>query len=375
MNKFFAKKVADGSAPSRHYSQTLEVAFVRFSIKEQTMFAKRLSFLIKAGVPLLDSLYLIRNQTRGKGKVKIFDAVINDVSCGQYLSTGLGKFRNHFGDFTVNLIRIGELSGILSENLMYLADELAKKHALQRKVRGALIYPIFITITTLGVTGLLTVFIFPKIMPVFVSLNITLPFTTRVLLALSTFLQSWGIHVLVLALILGACFAYVRARWYWLHRSTDRMLLVVPVVGEIARAYNVSNFCRTLGILLRSGVQVTEALEITASVTKNYVYREAYTLLAVEVMKGETIAKHIPVGTTVFPDLLSHMIAIGEKSGTLTETLGYLSDLYETEVDEQTKNLSNTIEPILLVIMGLIVGLIAVSVITPIYDITKNLKH
>ena len=309
-----------------------------------------------------------------KGKL-IFDAIIEDVSCGQYLSTGLGKFKNHFGDFTINLIRIGELSGILSENLMYLADELSKKHALQRKVRSALIYPIFITITTLGVTGLLTVFIFPKIMPVFVSLNITLPLSTRILLGISTFLQSYGFHLIIGIIIGTGLFIYTRTKWYWLHKTTDRMLLSLPIAGEITRAYNVSNFCRTLGILLYSGVQVTEALQIVASITKNLVYREAYELIAQEVTKGDTISKHIPLGTIVFPDLLSHMIAIGEKSGSLTETLGYLSDLYETEVDEQTKNLSNTIEPVLLVTMGLIVGLIAVSVITPIYDITKNLQR
>jgi type II secretory pathway component PulF len=127
--------------------------------------------------------------------------------------------------------------------------------------------------------------------------------------------------------------------------------------------------------LLHSGVHVTEALEITASITKNLVYREAYSHIAAQVTKGESISKHIETGTVVFPDLLPHMIAIGETSGSLTQTLKYLAELYETEVDEKTKNLSSTIEPVLLVTMGLIVGLIAVSVITPIYDITKNLQR
>ena len=368
-------KKSDAVKQKPHFSESMGVSFIRFSIKEQTMFAKRLSFLIKAGVPLLESLYLIRNQTKSRGKVKIFDAVIDDVSCGQYLSTGLGKFPHHFGEFTVNLIRIGELSGILPENLMYLADELAKKHALQRKVRSALIYPIFITITTLGVTGMLTVFIFPKIMPVFVSLDITLPLTTRILLGVSVFLQSWGIHLVLGIIVATGLFVFARTHLYKLHRATDWLLLSLPIAGDIARSYNVSNFCRTLGLLLNSGVQVTEALEITANITKNLVYKEAYEHIAKEVTKGESISKHIPTGTLVFPDLLSHMVAIGEKSGSLTQTLGYLAELYETEVDEKTKNLSNTIEPVLLVVMGVIVGLIAVSVITPIYDITKNLQR
>ncbi len=358
-----------------HFSETTEVLFVRFSIQEQTLFAKRLSFLIDAGVPLLEALHIIRSQTRARGQVKIFDAVITDVASGQYLSTSLLKFKKHFGEFTINLIRIGELSGILAENLKYLAEELAKKHALKRKVRSALIYPIFITVTTLGVTGMLTVFIFPKIMPVFISLDIALPVTTRILLFVSTFLQAWGILVAFGLGALMGTFLFARTKVYALHHVTDYALLWLPIAGDIVRAYNVSNFCRTFGLLLHCGVHVTEALEITASTTKNLVYREAYESAAREVTKGESIAKHIPTGTIIFPDLLPHMIAIGEASGSLTKTLRYLAEHYGSEVDEKTKNLSSTIEPVLLVVMGLIVGLIAVSVITPIYDITQHLQR
>lgn len=368
-------RVTTGVLPKPHFSKSIGVSLFRFPIKEQTLFAKRLSFLIKAGVPIVESLELIGKQTRSRGKAKMFEALAQDVSSGQYLSTSLAKFSNHFGEFTVNLIRIGENAGVLSLNLMYLADELAKKHALQRKVRGSLIYPVFITCTTLGVTGMLTVFIFPKIMPIFISLNITLPLTTRILLGISIFLQSWGLYVILGLFICGAGFILVRTKVHWLHYSTDRILLSIPIAGDIARSYNVSNFCRTLGLLLRSGVHITEALLITASVTKNLIYRRAYERIAKEVVKGETISKNLAVGTILFPDMLSYMIAIGEKTGSLTETLGYLSDLYEAEVDEKTKNLSNSIEPILLVTMGVIVGLIAVSIITPIYDVTKNLSH
>jgi type II secretory pathway component PulF len=359
----------------RHFSESIGVSFIRFPIKEQTLFAKRLSFLIKAGVPLVEGLELIRNQTKSRGKSRMFTAIIEDVSAGQFLSTSLGKFKNHFGDFTVNLIRVGEHAGILSQNLMYLADELAKKHALQRKVRGSLIYPAFITMTTLGVTGMLTVFIFPKIMPVFVSLNIELPFTTRMLLWMSIFLSNYGLYLILGIFIAVGLFMFVRTRIPRLHYATDRILLSLPIAGDIARSYNVANFCRTLGLLLHSGVHVTEALLITASITKNLVYRRACERIAQGVLKGDTISKHITFDSSIFPDMLPHMVMIGEKTGSLTETLGYLSELYETEVEEKTKNLSNSIEPVLLVTMGLIVGLIAVSVITPIYDITKNLGN
>jgi type II secretory pathway component PulF len=208
-----------------------------------------------------------------------------------------------------------------------------------------------------------------------VSLDIELPLTTRILLSISTFLQAWGIYVIFACIVSIGGFLFARTKIYMLHYATDYWLLRIPIAGEIARSYNVSNFCRTLGLLLHSGVHVTEALELTASITKNVVYRQAYENIAKEVLKGESISSHIKTGTVVFPDLLSHMIAIGETSGSLTKTLRYVASLYETEVDEKTKNLSSTIEPVLLVVMGLIVGLIAVSVITPVYDITKNLQR
>jgi len=367
-------EIKDAPLTLRSLSQ-LNFAFVRFSIKDQTLFAKRLSFLITAGVPLLESLTIIRAQTRSRGKGNIYESLIHDVSNGQFLSTSLAKFRSYFGDFTINIIRVGENAGILSQNLLYLADELTKKHALQRKVRGSLIYPIFITIATLGVTGLLTVFIFPKIMPIFISLNVPLPLTTRVLLSVSVFLKNWGLLVILGIVVFIVVFSIVRTKISRLHHATDYLLLYLPIVGSIARTYNAANFCRTLGLLLRSGVRISEAMQIVADVTHNVVYKKIYTAIAVSIMRGAPISEVLEKNRSHFPDMLPHMVVIGEKTGSLSDTLGYLSDLYDAEVDEHTKNLSNSIEPILLVTMGVMVGLIAVSVITPIYEVTKTLTR
>lgn len=348
--------------------------FLRFSINEQVLFAKRLSFLIKAGVSILESITLIRNQTKSKRKRKIFDTIIQDISAGQFLSTSLEKYGHLFGEFTINIIRIGENAGVLSENLIYLADELAKRQALQRKVQGALIYPIFISIATLGVTGMLVVFIFPKIMPIFISLNITLPLTTRMLLAVSIYLQEWGLLTLLGAIFGIIVFIIVRNIILPVRKATDWILLKLPIAGNIARAYNSANFCRTLALNIRAGVNLVESLHITADVTKNILYKNAFEDFASHVVKGERISSSMMEYSKLFPDMLPHMILIGETTGTLSNTLSYLSDLYETEVDESTKNLSNSIEPILLMTMGVIVGLIAVSVISPIYEVTRDLS-
>ena len=348
--------------------------FTRFSVKEQTLFAKRLSFLIKANVPILECLHLIRKQTKSKGKRKVFDSVIADVSNGQYLAGSLGKFGGLFGEFTINLIRVGEQSGILSQNLAYLADELSKKQALQRKVVGALVYPVFITVATLGVTGMITAFIFPKLMPIFTSLHVDLPLTTRVLIGVSVFLREWGIVMVVALVALIAGTLFVRSRFERVRLWGDIALLYIPLVSSITRSYNLANFTRTLGLLLKSGVHLTEAMDIVAQTTKNRLYRLAYQRITRNVIKGEPISRTLESLPRLFPDMLTHMIAIGETTGNLSATLVYLSELYEAEVDELTKNLSSSIEPVLMIVMGVLVGLIAVSVITPIYAITQHLQ-
>jgi type IV pilus assembly protein PilC len=350
------------------------LSLVRFSIQEQTLFAKRMSFLIKANVPLLECLEMVRKQTKSKAKRKVFDSVIKDVSNGQYLATSLGKFRNLFGDFTINLIRVGEKSGILSQNLSYLADELNKKQLLRRKVIGALIYPIFITVATLGVTGSLTAFIFPKLMPIFISLHVDLPLTTRMLIAVSDYLRSWGILTVVLLAALVAALLFARSRFEGMRFWGDRILLNIPLAGSIAKSYNLANFTRTLGLLLKSGVHITEAMDIVASTTTNRLYRKAYGAIAKSLTKGEPMSRSLERYPKLFPDMAAHMVSVGEKTGNLSNTLIYLSELYENDVDELTKNLSSSIEPVLMIVMGLLVGLIAVSVITPIYAITQHLE-
>jgi type IV pilus assembly protein PilC len=258
---------------------------------------------------------------------------------------------------------------------MYLAEELAKKQALQRKVQGALIYPIFITIATLGVTGMLIVFIFPKIMPIFISLNVSLPWTTRALLAVSEFLSAYGLVTVLGVIFVMTATEMARRFFRSLRFGADWLLLGLPIAGGIARSYNCANFCRTVALNIKSGVTLSESLLITADVTKNILYREAYLDFAAHVMQGEKISATMARYPYIFPDMLPHMILIGETTGSLSNTLSYLSDLYEAEVEESTRNLSNSIEPILLMTMGILVGIIAVSVIAPIYEVTKSIGN
>lgn len=344
------------------------------SIKEQTFFAKRLSFLVEAGVPILEGLNVLRDQTKSRGFSRVMSYVIEDVSNGHFLAKSLGRFPNIFGQFAINIIKIGEQSGILSQNLNYLADELKKKHELKKKMVGALVYPVFITVATIGITVLLTVFVFPKIMPVFMSLKVELPLSTRIVIALSNFLRESGLYFL-LSIIIGTIgFSVLVKKSTTFRYQVHRFLLNTPLVGSMIQSYNLANITRTLGLMLKSGLTLSDALPVTADTTSNLVYERSLRRLGEAVNRGEQISVYLSKNKGLFPEILTHMVSVGERSGSLSDTFLYLAELYEGEVEESTKNLSSLIEPIMMIIMGMMVGLIAVSIITPIYEITNHLQ-
>jgi type IV pilus assembly protein PilC len=347
--------------------------FVSLSIQDKTLFAKRLAVLIKSGVPILTSLRILRKQADSRSARKILDQIILDVEHGQFLSSGMAKFRAVFTDFGINIIKVGEVSGTLHENLNYLADELKKKQALRRKVINALVYPVFIIFATLGITGMLTVYVFPKILPIFKSLKFDLPLSTKILIMISDVFLNYGWFILfgVIVFAIGMWFLMRVPAFRFL---ADHFVLKIPILGKLSRSYQMANFCRTLGILLESGVKIVDATKITSKSITNLAYQKQLNLLAENILKGERISTHMDRSPRLFPPILTQMVLVGETSGNLSDSLMYLAEMYENEVDDLTKNLSNVIEPVLMIFMGLIVGFIAVSIITPIYGITQNLN-
>lgn len=351
-----------------------EISFSRFSIKDQTFFIKRLSFLIKAGIPILESLHMIREQTRSKTHSKMMDKIISDISKGQNLSTSLGKFKKTFGEFAINIIDFGESSGILSENLEYLADELKKRQALRKKIVGAFIYPAVVTVATLGITGFLMVYLFPKIMPIFSSIHMDLPWSTKVIIFLSDFIRHYGFYSILTLIAISIFFTILLKKNKVFHFYFDKYLLKTPIVGKIIQDYNLSNSTRTLGLLLRSGITVSEALPITAKTTLNTVYKKEFEKLSHVINRGEKMSSELKKNRSIFPDVVSQVVSVGERSGNLSNSLIYLSEMYEAEVDDFTKNISGLIEPVLMIFMGILVGFVAISIITPIYGITQHLQ-
>ncbi len=347
---------------------------IRFGTQDQIFFAKRLGMILRAGMPIMEGLYMLRGETRTKSASYIFQSLIFDVSNGQALSVGLRKFERIFGEFCVNIVKVGESSGTLHENLDYLAEELKKKHALRRKVIGAMVYPAVIVFATVGITSMLTVYIFPKIIPIFQGVNATLPFSTRALIVISEFLGNWGLFVIG-ALIFSFIGFLVLMRFVpAFHHAMDVVLLRIPIIGRLSKYYNLANCSRTLALLLKSDVGVVNAIDLVAASTRNLVYRRALVNAAQHITKGQRISTQFQRTPKLFPSIMTQMVLVGESTGNLSSSLMFLSDMYEEEINDLTKNLTTMLEPILMIVMGLIVGFIAVSIITPIYSITQSLN-
>lgn len=346
--------------------------FMTFSTDDQMLFAKRLSMILRSGTPIMEGLHLLHDEGHSRSSAHIYRSLVADVAKGQTLSHGLKKFEKYFGEFSINVIRIGESSGTLHENLDYLAQELKKKKLLRRKVVSALVYPAIIVMATVGIVALLTVYIFPKILPIFQSVEAALPLSTRILIAISAFFIEWGIALMVGAV--GACILVaLLMRNKSVHRLFDVFVLRVPLIGRLVRYYNLANISRTLSILLRSDVRIVEAMELTARSCANLAYKEALFETRDSIMRGQTVSSQLRHNTTLFPALLPQMLVVAERTGNLSGTFAYISAMYEEEIDDLTKNLTTLLEPILMIIMGIVVGFVAISIITPIYTITQTL--
>ncbi|MEK9180392.1 MAG: type II secretion system F family protein [Patescibacteria group bacterium] len=344
---------------------------IRISIQDKINFSRHLSIVIRAGLPLLEGLKIIRRQTVSKPLLRAIDQVLIDISNGQFLATSLARYPEIFDDFFVNIVRVGEASGTLAANLAYVSEELRKQKELRSQVRSAMIYPIIIMIATIALISFLIFFAFPKILPLFASLKIPLPLPTKILIAVSSFVIANGIWILAGFVVFFICLRLLllvpTVRYL-----TDKMLLYVPVLSGMTIAVNMANFSRVLSVLLKGGIKIVEATTITAQTFDNLVYRRELLEAAEDVKKGEQLAQYLWSKKRTFPTLLVGLIEIGENTGNLIENLSYLADYYREEVEMSLRNLTTVIEPILLLTMGMLVGFVAISVITPIYKITEG---
>jgi type IV pilus assembly protein PilC len=357
-----------------HFS-FLKIQFQKqISIKEQVVLFKRLAMMLRAQLPIVTCLEMIAEESKRSNAGTILTEVAKKVASGQTLGNALGHYHRVFSFFSLSIITIGEQSGTLPENLEYVAVELKKKQDLRKQILGALIYPLIIVVATLTITVFLIVYIFPKIVPIFLSVKTTLPWSTQFLISVSTFLTIYGWYVIgtfILLAILVTFFMTFPSVEYFI----TSLLLTLPIIGTLCRSYNLAQMSRTLGLLLQSDVPILSSLRITAESTQNIVYRQKLELIRSEIQLGKNLSNELLKTPHLFPSLVVNMVQAGERTGNMPTTLSYISELYEGDIRDLTKNLTTVIEPLLMLFMGLLVGFVAISIITPIYGITQNLHQ
>jgi type IV pilus assembly protein PilC len=299
-------------------------------------------------------------------------AVVFDVESGHTVADALGKHPKAFSELYVNMVAAGEAGGILDTILMRLATFMEKNDALVRKVKGAMIYPgVIMGVAAVAITVLL-IFVIPTFESMFASVGLALPLPTRIVIGLSRFLK--GYWWAVLAAVGGSTF--MLKRFYATSDGKlkiDRLMLQIPVLGDVLRKSAVSRFTRTLGTLISSGVSILDGLEITAKTAGNRVIQDAIMASRASIAGGDTIAAPLQK-SAVFPPMVISMIAVGEQTGGLDEMLAKIADFYDEEVDAAVSNLLSMLEPIMIVFLGVVVGGMVVAMYLPIFDMINAVQ-
>jgi type IV pilus assembly protein PilC len=340
--------------------------------RDVVIFTRQFATMINAGLPLVQSLTILAQQTENKALAEVTRSVVYDVEAGNTLADALSKHPKAFSDLYVNMVAAGEAGGILDTILLRLATFLEKSDALKRKVKGAMVYPgVIMTVAGIAISVLL-IFVIPVFQSMFASVNLELPLPTRIVIGLSDLLISYW-----WAFLAGIGAAVFAIRKYYGttggRRNLDAMLLRAPVLGDLLRKSAVSRFTRTLGTLISSGVSILEGLEITAKTAGNMVIHDAVMESRQSIAGGETIAAPLEK-SKVFPPMVISMIAVGEQTGGLDEMLTKIADFYDEEVDVAVSALLSLMEPMMIVGLGIVVGGMVVAMYLPIFDMMNTVQ-
>ena len=340
--------------------------------RDIVIFTRQFSTMINSGLPLVQALTILAEQTDNKALAEVTRKVVFDVESGNTVADALSKHPRAFTNLYVNMVAAGEAGGILDTILLRLATFLEKNDALVRKVKGAMIYPaVIMSVAAIAVVTLL-IFVIPVFAGMFASAGQALPLPTRIVIGASGFLKAYW-WVIGAVIIIGG---YSLKKYYATSGGKlviDRLLLHFPVLGDVLRKSAVSRFTRTLGTLISSGVSILEGLEITAKTAGNRVIQDAIMQSRSSIAGGDTIAQPLQK-SKVFPPMVISMIAVGEQTGGLDEMLSKIADFYDEEVDAAVSNLLSLLEPIMIVFLGVVVGGMVVAMYLPIFDMVNAVQ-
>ena len=336
-------------------------------IKELAVFTRQFATMINAGLPLVQCLDILSQQTENAAFKGVIAGVMSDVESGSTLAEALRKHPKVFDKLFTNMVQAGEAGGVLDDILLRLASYIEKAEALRRKVKSAMTYPLVVACVAIGATVFMLLFIIPTFAKIFQQFGGELPLPTKIVMGLSTFLRNtWYL------LIAAAIVAVVLYRRYVAtengRRSVDRGMLNIPILGDVLRKGAIARFTRTLGTLISSGVPILDGLEITAQTAGNKVIEEAIMATRGSIREGETIAAPLRE-SKVFPAMVVQMISIGEETGALDEMLNKIAAFYDDEVNTAVDTMTSVIEPIMIVVMGMMVGGMVVAMYLPMFKL------
>ncbi len=346
--------------------------FSRVSMHDRILFARNIGLMLEAGLPLSRALSVIERQTPKKNYKKIIGKIGSEISQGRSLSDALTLYPAVFSKLFVSMVRAGEESGSLPKTLKSISNQMMSTYLLQKKVRGAMIYPAIIVGVIIIISFLMLTYVVPTLTAVFADLKLDLPWNTKLIIFASNAMKEHTILFVGTFLILAIGFLWIR-RVPAVKRILDGIVLKIPVIKGIVQESNSARASRTLSSLLSSGVEVVQAIEITADVLPNTRFRGVLDLAKERIKKGEQLSVVFADHTDLYPVFVGEMINIGEETGKLAEMLGNVADYYEEEVSQKTKDLSTIIEPALMIVIGTAVGFFAVSILQPMYSIVNSI--
>lgn len=348
--------------------------FLRSAFKRELVdFFKNVSVMAQSGIPLNEALGVLIPQARSRAFRSFILKTKTQLEHGSSFSQAMTPYADQIGGLSINIIRAGELNGTLEQNLKYLADILTRNRDLKNKISSALLYPEILLVMTFCLGAGISMFVLPKLIPLFTSLKVELPLATRILLAISLFLRDHGLAAIGGVAALVFLFFALR-RVYAFRWALHTVSIRLPFFGRLFRNYQLALFCQIFGTLFRSGLTIKETMVATANAMTNLRYRNALQDSLKRLTAGIPLATLLARYPKLFTPNVIAIVSVGEKSGKLEDCFEYLAQYFDNEVDLQTTKLPTLLEPVLLIGIGLVVAFVAIAIISPIYELTSGIS-
>jgi len=342
----------------------------RVKTKDLVVFSRQFSVMVSANVAMVQALQILVEQTENITLKMIISDIADEVDSGARLSDALAKRPKVFSGFFINVVKSGETSGKLDEILSYLADEMEKDYDMMSKIKGAMIYPAFVFGGLVVVGTVMMVFVVPKLTGILTETGAELPMATKILIGTSGFLSNfWWLIFIILAGVVGGIKLYIGT--YAGKRQVDWLILRLPIFGKLFQRIYLVRFTRSMNTLIIGGVTITKSLKIVSEIVGNQIYKDLITKTSKEVEDGNSISS-VFANSTEMPPMVSQMMSIGEKTGKLDVVLSKITDFYTREINNIIANLMTLMEPIIMVIMGVAVGVMVAAVIMPMYNMASQ---